>query len=333
MSIEVKWVGPPASFTAGRRRPVQFVVLHYTAGSEGPTSAEAGAAFDRTRTDGTSTHYFTDSLGPALQEVRDGDRAHAARQHGNEIGIQIEICGTRQTAAQWDDAVSRATLETTAALTALLCRRHGFPVRRLTTAQTRAAYYADAGSRPKGITDHNACTFAFPEDGGDHTDVGPGFPWAWFMERVQAYYDDPDGAGEMSILGAKQGETSERVKLLQRMLGVGGFAPGDVDGTYGAKTAAALLRLRKSVGSTATSGALVSPDAAEQVYRVHAVAAVTRAVAAGAALAAALTGPEGERGPVGPAGPPGEDGRDGLGVGAIVTISGEVTQAVVPPGG
>lgn len=327
MTLEVRWVGPPRSFTAGRRRAVRFVVLHYTAGSEGPTSAESGAAYDRVRLDGTSTHYFTDSLGPALQEVRDGDRAHAARYHGNEIGIQIEICGTRQTTAQWADATSRATLETTAALTALLCRRHELPVRRLTTAQTRAAYYAAPADRPKGITDHAACTAAFPEDGGDHTDVGPGFPWDWFMARVQAYYDG-EGETDMCILGAKAGETSDRVKLLQRMLKFSGFpVTGDVDGTYGKGTSSALLALRKSVGSQAMTGVEVTPDAAEQVYRVHATAAVRKAVANDPALAEALRGPQGEPGADGPAGPQGEPGKDGLGVGSTVTISGTGTIA------
>jgi N-acetyl-anhydromuramyl-L-alanine amidase AmpD len=338
MALEVEWVGPPKSFTRGRRRPVQFVVLHYTAGSEGPTSAEGGADYDKRRTDGVSTHYFTDSRGPALQTVRDGDRAHTARFHGNEIGVQIEICGTRQSAAQWADATSRATLETTAALTALLCRRHGLPVRRLTTAQTRAAYYAGAGSRPKGITDHNACTFAFPEDGGTHTDVGPGFPWAWFLERVQAYYHG-EGETDVSILGAKSGETGDRVKLLQRLLKMAGFPandPGagkpynpaggtpDADGTYGKGTAAAVLALRKSVGSVAESGASVTPDAAEQIYRVHAMAALRRAVEADPTLADALRGPEGKPGERGPVGPAGEPGRDGIGAGASVTIRGEV---------
>jgi N-acetyl-anhydromuramyl-L-alanine amidase AmpD len=180
------WVGYPRSYTAGRLRPPQFVTLHYTAGSEGPTSAENGVAYDKIRTDGTSTHYFTDSSGLALQEVPDGDRAHAALYHGNQIGIHIEICGTAQSRAQWLDPISLATLKTTAALTRELCQRHGFPMVRLTTAQTRAAWYAADGSRPRGINDHNAITLAFPEDGGTHTDVGPEFPWDVFMGLVTA---------------------------------------------------------------------------------------------------------------------------------------------------
>ena len=187
MTGDAVWVGSPRSYTQGRARPVQYVTLHYTAGSEGPQSAENGAAYDKTRTDGTSTHYFTDSSGPPLQEVSDGDRSHAARYHGNEIGIHIEICGTKQTRAQWLDPVSMATLETTAKLVYDLCIKHGFPLKRLTVDETRAAYYNASGKRPKGINDHNACTKAYPEDDGDHTDVGSDFPWDVFMDMVEGH--------------------------------------------------------------------------------------------------------------------------------------------------
>lgn len=193
--IDIQWVGYPKSYTPGRRRRPQVVVLHYTAGSEGPTSAEGGAAYDKRRTDGTSTHYFTDQIGAALQEVPDGDRAHTARLHGNEIGIQIEICGTVQTRAQWLDAVSLATLRTTAGLVAILLQRHGLAFRRLTTAELRRAYYSEPSLT--GIVDHNACTLAFPEDDGTHTDLGSGFPWDVFMGMVQVELTGPAAVGEV----------------------------------------------------------------------------------------------------------------------------------------
>jgi N-acetylmuramoyl-L-alanine amidase len=177
------WVGYPRSYSKGRNRPVQYVVIHYTAGSEGPTSAEAGAAYDKVRTDGTSCHTFADS-NSVVREVPDIDRAHAARHHGNEIGLQLEICGTAQTRAQWLDATSTATLRLAAMQTAEWCRDHALPVRRLTVAQTRAAYYNAAGNRPKGIVGHVDCTQAYPEDGGTHTDPGKDFPWDLFLAAV-----------------------------------------------------------------------------------------------------------------------------------------------------
>lgn len=187
MALSIKWLGPPKSYSAGRPRKARFIVLHYTAGAEGPNAAEDGAAYDRKRTDGTSTGYFTDSTpGVVVQTVKDSDRSHTALYHGNEIGIHIEICGTRQSREQWLDATSKATLENTAALVAHLCKTHGFPVRRLSTSQVRSAYYAPEDQRGnyEGITDHNGCTQAFPEDGGTHTDVGPEFPWDVFLDMV-----------------------------------------------------------------------------------------------------------------------------------------------------
>jgi hypothetical protein len=177
------WVGYPRGYTTGRNRPVQYVVIHYTAGSEGPTSAEAGAAYDKTRTDGTSTHCFADS-NSVVREVPDTDRAHHARFHGNEIGLGLELCGTAQTRAQWLDAASLPTLRLGAKQTAEWCRDHGLPVRRLSVAQTRAAYYAAPGYRPFGIVGHVDCTEAYPEDSGTHTDPGPEFPWDVFLAMV-----------------------------------------------------------------------------------------------------------------------------------------------------
>lgn len=213
MTGEAKWVGFPRSYTPGRARPIQYVTLHYTAGSEGSTSAENSVAYDKVRTDGTSAHYYVDSLGPPLQEVPDGSRAHTARWHANEVGVHVEICGTRQTRAQWLDATSKATLRTTARLVADLCKAHNLPAKRLTVAQTRAAYYAAPGSRPKGINDHWDCTRAYPEDQGDHTDVGEAFPWDVFMDMVTTEME-----GDMPLTDAEKKEiaqlTAERVWTL-----------------------------------------------------------------------------------------------------------------------
>lgn len=185
MSVEVRWVGYPAAWTAGRRLKIKAIILHTTEGSEGTESAEAGADYDKRRTDGTSTHYFTDAAGPALQEVPDGSRAHTARQHGNEIGIQIEMCQRAgQSAAQWDDDASRKTLRTTAGLVALLLQRHGLPLYWLSPAELRAAYFSNA-TGPEGICDHYTATRAFPEDRGTHTDVGQNFPRDKFFAMVR----------------------------------------------------------------------------------------------------------------------------------------------------
>lgn len=330
------WVGYPRSYTSGRPRPVQYVTLHYTAGSEGPTSAENGAAYDKVRQDGTSTHYFTDSEGPPLQEVPEGDRAHAALYHGNQIGIHIEICGTRQTRAQWLDPVSLATLKTTAALVAEICDRQGFPKRRLSTAETRAAWYNPAGSRPKGINDHNAITLAYPEDGGTHNDVGVEFPWDVFMDLVLGGTPAPAG-GDGSMLctygdNAANGKQNIVASLQFRLIALGHLPAGSADGWYGDNTANALAASGATAGGLA-NGRNFGPVEYANLEKIEAQrfgggagtpGPVGPPGPQGVAGAAGPAGPAGVPGPPGPQGPKGEDG---LGVGDTVTLVGTITDA------
>lgn len=178
-----KWV-PARAWGEGRDgKAVRFIVIHYTAGSERSTSAEDGAAYDQRRTDGTSTHYFVDA-DSVVQCVRTRDRANAARHRGNRLGIQYELCGTQQTRAKWLDAASLATLKLAARQVARDCRKYDIPARRLSVAETRAAW-TDYPKGPKGIVGHVDCTNAFPEDKGDHTDPGAGFPWDIFLDMVR----------------------------------------------------------------------------------------------------------------------------------------------------
>jgi len=189
----------PRAYGRGRDgKAVRYVVIHYTAGSERSTSAEDGAAYDARRTDGTSTHYFVDS-NSVVQCVPTRDRANAARAKGNRLGIQYELCGTVQTRAQWLDAASLPTLRNAAKQVARDCRKYGLPVRRLTTSETRRAW-TEYPNGPRGIVGHVDCTNAYPEDGGDHTDPGPAFPWDVFLGMVREEMED--GVSQADVIGA-----------------------------------------------------------------------------------------------------------------------------------
>jgi hypothetical protein len=174
---DLRWM-PPASWTNANRTSVQLIVIHTTEGSEGPMSAEDGAAYDQRRTDGTSTHFFHDS-DSTVQCVRTEDIAHAARHQGNLRGVQHELCGSAyQGSAGWADAVSQGTLRQAARQCARDARKWSIPVRKLTVGQV-----ADG---VKGFCGHVEITYAFPQDNGTHTDPGPTFPWADFLDLVQA---------------------------------------------------------------------------------------------------------------------------------------------------
>ncbi|THV43567.1 peptidoglycan-binding domain-containing protein [Glycomyces buryatensis] len=60
------------------------------------------------------------------------------------------------------------------------------------------------------------------------------------------------GGGE--LIGLKRGDTGDRVKGLQGTLRFAGYDPGSVDGNYGSKTAAAVLKMRRAEGSDTADG-------------------------------------------------------------------------------
>lgn len=206
---DLQWV-PPKAFGTGRDgKAVRYIVIHYTAGAERSTSAEDGAVYDQNRTDGVSTHYFVDS-DSVVQCVLTKNRGNAARHKGNRLGIQYELCGTVQTREQWLDAASRATLKNAARQVARDCKKYGIPVRRLSVAETRSAW-VDFPNGPKGIVGHVDCTYAYPEDGGDHTDPGTEFPWDVFFDMVRAELAPPTPLVEDTVTDPTASQITEAV--------------------------------------------------------------------------------------------------------------------------
>lgn len=187
---------PPRAYGKGRDgKAVRYLAVHYTAGAERSTSAEDGAAYDARRVDGTSCHYFVDS-DSVVQCVLTKDRSNSAFGRGNRLGIHYELCGTVQTTAQWMDAASRATIRNAARQMARDAAKYSIPIRRLSVAETRAAWYSFPAG-PLGIVGHVDITKAYPEDGGNHTDPGPGFPWEVLLSDIRSFMGT-EGDAEMA---------------------------------------------------------------------------------------------------------------------------------------
>lgn len=161
----------PRSYTRGRQagRPV-YITIHET---DNPTSSARGEArYMQTRTDGVSCHYVVDEL-ELIQVVPTTDTAHTALYHGNRDGIHYEFCGVSGRPDTFD-----AQLRLAAKQMARDMLRHNIPIWRLTVAQTREA--------KRGFNSHADITAAWPEDGGNHTDPGTGFPWDTLFTYIRA---------------------------------------------------------------------------------------------------------------------------------------------------
>ncbi len=284
---DLKFVESKAWGSGRDGKKVMFIVIHYTAGSERSTSAEDGAAYDQRRTDGTSTHYFVDR-DSVVQCVLTKNRANAARSKGNRLGIQYELCGTVQTRAQWLDAASLPTLHNAAKQVARDCKKYGIPVRRLSVAETRRAW-TDFPNGPKGIVGHVDCTNAYPEDGGDHTDPGPQFPWADFLDMVRAEMEDDDVVTPEDRKKIAQ----EAAELLQpsldllltavRQTATGAQQGREAEAARDAQVAATMAGMQSALASLAAAkGALTPEQVAALVEQVRSAAKVAGAEAVSA---------------------------------------------------
>lgn len=163
------------NYTPANRTAIDLVVIH---DMEYPERAGAAAwcadFFAGPNAPKASAHYCVDAE-MIVQCVQEKDVAWHA-PGGNAKGIGIEHAGyARQTADEWLDAYSVASLQLSAELTAQICNRYGIPVTRPSVEELKA------GAR--GIVGHIDCTNAF-SGGKGHTDPGEGFPWDWYLARV-----------------------------------------------------------------------------------------------------------------------------------------------------
>jgi N-acetyl-anhydromuramyl-L-alanine amidase AmpD len=160
------------------RAAVELIVLHCMEAAETSTTAEACAQWMATLPESAgkkSAHYYVDS-DSVVQGVLDHHIAYHA-PGANGIGIGIEHAGyARQTREEWLDAYGQRMLGLSVQLSARLCALWHIPA-----TFVRAA---DLQLRKPGITTHREVTAAFGKS--THTDPGPNFPIAWYVERVAA---------------------------------------------------------------------------------------------------------------------------------------------------
>lgn len=165
-----------AGYTRGRPDgPPIWHVVHDMEAPERVDTAEATAQYFYDGADGRSVSatYCHDS-NTTVQCVLLRDSAWTVgNRPGNARGINHEYAGyARQTAAQWLDPFGRAMFAKSAGVIRADSATFGIPYRWLSDAEVRAF-------RP-GFTTHVQLGRVF--GGSDHTDPGPGFPYAPYMQ-------------------------------------------------------------------------------------------------------------------------------------------------------
>jgi len=219
---------------------------------------------------GASYHYVVDNDGNVYSLVDTDDYANAVYQPGNSKSINLAFAGSwskwsRQT---WFDRMRRG-MNVAAYIAARDARRYGL---------TPAVISPEQARHQTGITDHNGVRIATGV--GDHTDVGPGFPWDYFDRKLREFscetvtlaaapvLSGPPYPGSAITLGA----TGPRVIEVQNQLNAVADAGLLPDGEYAPLTRRAVSAFQKS-RALAASGE-VRPATWSALFSDHPAAAL-----------------------------------------------------------
>lgn len=153
---------------------VHRIVFHTAEIQEHRDSAEDVASYFSNPTTKVSAHACVDN-DTLITCVWDKDVAfHAFGDNNNTLGLEMSGYA-KQTAAQWNDAYSKAMLNRAAKWVADKATKYSIPVRWLTPAQERAL--------AKGFVTHKIVSDVWGD--GIRSDPGPNFPYEAFLKLVK----------------------------------------------------------------------------------------------------------------------------------------------------
>jgi N-acetyl-anhydromuramyl-L-alanine amidase AmpD len=213
-----------AAHHSGTQAAVSRIVVHATVSPCVRGGAVSVARYFQSAGAGGSAHYVVDP-GEIVACLKETVVAWHAPPNTGSIGI--ELCDPQKGAAErWQDDDHQDMLRLAAGLVRRVAARWDVPLRRLTVAELRAGR--------RGICGHIDVSNAFRQT--DHSDPGPGFPWAQFMAMVT---DDAGPAPETATTWTEElvkdlpllklGADSFDVKTLRAVM----FARGRVpEGAY-----------------------------------------------------------------------------------------------------
>ena len=123
-------VAHTSNYTKGRKQPIQYIVVHYTA-NNGDTAQGNGTYFSQPNRN-ASAHYFVDES-TVIQSVKDTDTAwhcgaksyrHEKCRNDNSIGV--EMCSEKDNNGQY--YINEQTQRTTIVLVRRLMKKYNIPL-------------------------------------------------------------------------------------------------------------------------------------------------------------------------------------------------------------
>lgn len=232
------------NYTKGPRNgPVELLVVHVMEYPEHLDAAEAVANFfanQKPGPSGSSAHVCIDpdSIVGCVHEADIAWHAPGA----NHNGLGAEFAGyARQTAAEWADPYSEAELVMASRWFADRAAAYRLPLEFRTAVDLLAG-----GERRRGITTHWEVTKAYHR--GTHTDPGPNFPMAHFLELVRSAAGSPTTQEELMLIvtgstGVTYVTNSQTKRTVTSQAEVDGWLKAGARDARGVLSAAAVDRI------------------------------------------------------------------------------------------
>jgi hypothetical protein len=174
--------GPRTSNSYGDH--ILWFLLHTQEGGDPANGAQGLANFLQREESQVSYHYTVDNSGTVI-DVVDTDLESWSVLDANPRAINLCFAGSLAAWSRqdWFDNMQRG-IDCAAYLAVQDCHKYDLP--------THTISPAELGELQKGIADHNAVTVGLGI--GDHTDVGPGFPWDYFSSKLDEFSGVPGPA-------------------------------------------------------------------------------------------------------------------------------------------
>mgnify|MGYP000855249176 CR=1 FL=1 len=234
-------------YSGPRLADVLWFVLHTEDGDSG--SARNLARYLSNNDRQVSYHYTVDNDGHVYDVVDPALRANSVFEPGNSRSINLAFAGSKANWSRqtWFDRMQRG-MDIAAYIAVRDARRYGLRPQVISRAQ--------ADRWESGITDHGAIVEATHV--GDHTDVGPGFPWDYFIRKVDEYASGRVQPADIAVRPPSTlpaaplvpGAVDPHVTSVQRRLNDRTHAGLLVDGEFGDITRRAVAKFQKSRGLT-----------------------------------------------------------------------------------